>query len=346
MCLIIIKDGTEAPSPSTIREASAKNPHGLGVIWLDTFELQRFEKSDPNILINTDRDYIAHYRYATVGVVGRRNTHPFYIDKQNVLFQNGTNYNLGNDDITDTEALALVLGQCNREVWQDILEMTDSRYVTVDLKKREYEIYNLDKWDLDDKGNYYSKKQYTYVNQYSSFGTAGNSEEHIVREYYNGDWSAYYDDMYYDEFTGATNLKSNVSDDLLLGEYEEDGFQNNDFMAVYGTLKKGKGNNYFMKGCDFVSEGKTVDYFPMYANGIPYVFNKAGSGYKIKVEVYRVPHTELPDIDSLEGHPYLYKRELTPVKLANGEIKNCWLYFYQNEPQDWEMDILKCISEY
>ena len=76
MCIIIIKQkGKDVPT-EVLKTSARINPHGLGIVWLDTFKVS-YHKSKEYQLLNTDRPYIAHFRYATIGRVCKENTHPF-----------------------------------------------------------------------------------------------------------------------------------------------------------------------------------------------------------------------------------------------------------------------------
>ena len=76
--------------------SSVINPDGLGIVWLDTFEVTYHNSKEYKKLL-TDRPYIAHFRYATVGKVNKANTHPFICGKQEdeLLMMNGTIKGLG-----------------------------------------------------------------------------------------------------------------------------------------------------------------------------------------------------------------------------------------------------------
>ena len=77
MCVIIVKQSKDKKvSRGVLKTSSKVNPHGLGVVWLDTFEVSYHKSKDYKVL-DVDRPYIAHFRYATVGKVNRANTHPF-----------------------------------------------------------------------------------------------------------------------------------------------------------------------------------------------------------------------------------------------------------------------------
>ena len=96
-------------------------------------------------------------------------------------------------------------------------------------------------------------------------------------------------------------------------------------IAVYGTLKSGFGNNVLMKGSTLLTEGK-ISGHRLFQAGIPYVVKDDTSDYDITVEVYEVPESKVPNIDSLEGHPDWYRREVTEVRTMNGDVIHAWVY--------------------
>ncbi|MFC1743338.1 gamma-glutamylcyclotransferase family protein [Candidatus Riflebacteria bacterium] len=103
---------------------------------------------------------------------------------------------------------------------------------------------------------------------------------------------------------------------------------------VYGTLRKGFGNHkYYLKGSPFIGTGKTVEKYAMYATSIPYVVQGEGLS-RISGEVYRVDSETLDNLDSLEGHPDFYCREITEIEMDDGSIIRAWLYFYP-ETKGW-----------
>ena len=108
MCVIIIKQKNNV-MPTEIAKNSARiNPHGLGIIWLDTFEVTYHKSKEYKQLI-TERPFIAHFRYATVGAINKENTHPFVCGRNTdeMLMMNGTIKGLGNDKVCDSKALAI-----------------------------------------------------------------------------------------------------------------------------------------------------------------------------------------------------------------------------------------------
>lgn len=101
-------------------------------------------------------------------------------------------------------------------------------------------------------------------------------------------------------------------------------------VAVYGTLKRGKTNHFIMKllSAEFLGEGKTAEKYPLTTDGmLPYLFDEAGVGYRIPVEIYRVSDTALAVIDRFECHPKFYTRKSTKCELPSGEVLDCFVYF-------------------
>ncbi len=156
MCIIIVNQkGAELPK-KVLQNSSRKNPHGLGIVWLDTYETTYHKSADWEELV-TDRPFIAHFRYATVGSIGLENMHPFRCgETDELLMMNGTIRGLGNKKSCDTKVLAGMLGTQPRESWKSQLERHNSRFVTVNDKNKTFQIYNRDLWAKKD-GVWYSK---------------------------------------------------------------------------------------------------------------------------------------------------------------------------------------------
>lgn len=102
------------------------------------------------------------------------------------------------------------------------------------------------------------------------------------------------------------------------------------YIAAYGTIKLRFGNNRVVqgKGNSFVGHGITKHKYAMYKSGIPFLTKEEKT--PIVVEVFKVANENLYRVDSLEGHPNFYRRELVPV-LIDGKELDCWIYFIVNE---------------
>lgn len=103
-------------------------------------------------------------------------------------------------------------------------------------------------------------------------------------------------------------------------------------MFVYGTLKRGHGNNRLMMNSKFIGEATTSEKFALYRSGIPYV-SSLEQLHQVHGELYEVPEEEVPRIDSLEGHPNWYERRQTEVVDKEGNTHTAWLYFCDIDPE-------------
>lgn len=171
MCVIIIKQKAEKISQEVARTSSRINPHGLGIIWLDTFEVTYHKSADFKVL-DTERPFIAHFRYATVGAINKQNTHPFQCgnNKNEYLMMNGTIRGLGNVKMSDSRVLANNLGAIPRHKWKAELEQHDCRFVTINTHSRTFQIYNREEWIQKD-GVWYSKDNVLEDNLVAVYGT-------------------------------------------------------------------------------------------------------------------------------------------------------------------------------
>ena len=170
MCVIIVKQNSNQ-MPIEVAKTSARiNPHGLGVVWLDTYEINYYKSNEYRVL-DTNRPFIAHFRYATIGKVGADNTHPFQCgsQKNEYLMMNGHIHGIGNVDKCDSKVLAEGLGSVPRHLWRKELEKHKSiRFLSVNVRNRQFQIYNRDLWSFKD-GIWYSK--------------ANVIEEHVIAVY-------------------------------------------------------------------------------------------------------------------------------------------------------------------
>lgn len=171
MCIIIIKQQSKALSADILKRSAKINPHGLGVVWLDNYSIT-YHKSKEWDVLQTKRPFIAHFRYATVGKIGPSNTHPFPCGERahEYLMMNGTISGLGNVNDCDSKVLARELGSVPRRLWREELERFVCRFVTVDTKKRTWEMYNDEMWTLHE-GVYYSKDNVLHNNLVAVYGT-------------------------------------------------------------------------------------------------------------------------------------------------------------------------------
>lgn len=100
---------------------------------------------------------------------------------------------------------------------------------------------------------------------------------------------------------------------------------------VYGTLKRGWGNNVIIRDQRFLGEAFTlVPNFRMYSlGGYPGV---VAGDRQIKGEVWEVDDNAFNRCDRLEGNPEFYKREKVEVLVVVGDetiYMEAWIYIYQ-----------------
>lgn len=303
MCLIIHKPNAESKIPANyIKNAETINPDGFGITYLDGPTPETHTTmcyNEAHDLITQERPFVAHYRYATVGNVNEHNCHPFSFGTNHWLYSNGTVADLGNKNKSDTKVVAEYLNKVPKKYWHMMLSMTDTRFTIINDKCR---VKRYGKWHIKD-GIYYSKDN-CFFDRTVGYNT-----------YYDSKGWAY--DPYEDDY-----------------DYYDD-FEDNHFIAVYGTLKHGESNNHLISGSNFVGTGHTVNKYPMLFStdrngykGIPYVYNHSGIGHQIQVEVYEVDDPLMrEDIDILEGHPSHYTRQQIDIQLDNDELVSAWLYF-------------------
>ena len=188
MCVIIIKQEGLLLPKEVAKTSGRVNPHGLGVIWMDTFEVTYHKSSEHKVLL-TERPFIAHFRYATVGAIGKENTHPFQCNKHEWLMMNGTIKGKGNLKESDSKVLARELGTKPRHTWKKELEQYDSRFVTVNTRNRTYQIYNKELWVQRD-GIWYSKANVLEEHLVAVYGTLkrghGNYYRHLTESKFIG----------------------------------------------------------------------------------------------------------------------------------------------------------------
>lgn len=300
MCLIIHKPSGLLVPAHVLDNAEDKNPDGFGAVFLDTGEVVRtMDYARAREVVETDRPAVFHWRYATVGSVELKNCHPFDFERNGrgwQLFSNGTVESLGDESKPDTECVAELLADIPEKHWGAVLAMTATRFALVSGGK----VRRFGKWH-EREGIYYSKANC------------------FAREVFSPWRDSFYESGLWSEEGDAWEDWGDDDDSLPPA---------GDMVAVYGTLKRGRGNHRYLDGCQFLDGGLTVDCLPMVDHGIPYVYDEPGVGGRIVVEVYRVDDiSSWQGLDALEGHPEHYARKMVSVELDSGEVVTCWLYF-------------------
>ena len=327
MCIIIHKERGKTRIPELIIENAERiNPDGFGIVFLDDGELIKTTDYDKaRKLIATKRPYVAHYRYATVGKIGKYNCHPFPIpNSDDVLFSNGT-VPMGSKDKTDTECVAEILeGECP-EVVEKILSMTDTRFAIVNRgvsqkpSVKRYGTWHKKEGVWYSKSNCFAKQTATgYIWNGTKRTWTEESEEDEYEQYMYSDYLDHYSYKKAEPFPAY-------------------GWNGNHKVAVYGTLKAGHGNHHLLGDASFVGSGFTNEEYKMEVMGCPMVFKGQGvKGSQIAVEIYdHLCPSVREAIDDLEGHPHTYRREIVDCIDLEGNTHSCWLYFgHSIEPSE------------
>lgn len=101
-----------------------------------------------------------------------------------------------------------------------------------------------------------------------------------------------------------------------------------ELVFVYGTLKKGLKNHYYLDNEEFIGDAYTEDIFPMLniEKTFPYLFKENGVGYQIKGELYNLSTKKISELDILEDVPSLFF--LDTIAVICDEIKlKAFVYF-------------------
>lgn len=103
-------------------------------------------------------------------------------------------------------------------------------------------------------------------------------------------------------------------------------------LFVYGTLKKGFHNHDYYLGegkSRFLGDAVTDSSFTLYIEALPFLVREASDG-PVEGELYEIDEDTLYEIDGLEGHPRVYKREFVTVYDKDGNEVECFAYLYPN----------------
>ena len=184
MCLIIHKPQGKRIPQEYINNAKRINPHGFGYTYLDTGETSRtLSYTEVDKILDTDRPLVAHFRYATVGLVNKQNVHPFPITNapRYEIYSNGTIDGYGNITCSDIRFVAeRILGNKPRKTWVPFLKKTDTRFAIVDTLTGK--VKRINTWH-ERGGIYYSKDNCFGKYRVAVYGTLkqGFGNSHLLK---------------------------------------------------------------------------------------------------------------------------------------------------------------------
>lgn len=111
------------------------------------------------------------------------------------------------------------------------------------------------------------------------------------------------------------------------------------YVAVYGTLRKGFHNNRLLEGARLIDTGVSEFWGTMFsAGGFP-ILSCVEPTSKIVVEIWEILDDDMfYHLDCLEGYPGWYDRDIKTFSI-NGEPIQAWIY-HQDElfPQLTEVE--------
>ena len=296
MCILIDNQNGATLTDATIQRCVTLNPDGFGFYDCASRKLTKTINMETAAkMLSSNRPFVAHCRYATVGDVSLENVHPAVCADGSLLFQNGTiegiNVNTGEND---TKAIARLLDHVKKHSRLAFLSSFDSRFVLIEPNGT---IHRTGEWH-ESSGVLYSKK---------------NVLEPAKRRV-----------GYYSDFDFGTPHG---------GFYDEDQADSVDhIVAVYGTLKHGFGNHRLLQNSRFIGYGTTAEPYRLCVDGLPYLIrDEHDSGMPVYVEVYAVDDETMEDLDRLEGHPTFYRREQVDIDMPRGYGLSAWTYFVGEE---------------
>jgi len=349
MCIIIAKPkGKKVPS-KYLKNSRSNNKDGVGLMYAESGKviIKKWLDSDYETFLETlegltNKNVVIHYRAASVGAVSLDNIHPFWVFEERLaMCHNGTIFNakaLAKKDESDTVAFARLL----RDFPDDFLQRdglllmmksyigTSSRLAFLDANGS-IAIVNKQLGDEVD-GVWYSNTYYKSPNQ-RGYGCSVEFPTSRKRVY--GSYNLFECDV-----RGKKLPKKYTVYDRAKTRFHKV------FVFVYGTLKKGYGNNRLLETSEFIGNAVTIKKFPMIGEGgaFPYMLDIEGDGFNVKGELWKVDEaTLLYSLDSLEGYPGHYVRKVIDVATTT-DVYQAVAYFKADiRPSD---KLEKYISEW
>ena len=101
-------------------------------------------------------------------------------------------------------------------------------------------------------------------------------------------------------------------------------------LFVYGTLKRGFGNNYILRNSRFIGKAVSSKKFDVYDCGFPCA-SENPDGKLLGGEIYELSDEDFIFTDSLEANGVLYQRYIRDFKCNNvEETVKAWIYIIIN----------------
>ena len=98
----------------------------------------------------------------------------------------------------------------------------------------------------------------------------------------------------------------------------------NYYLFVYGTLKKGFGNNHLLHDADYICTAISVDKYNISGYGFPCDYPNE-DGKLLQGEIYLLSDKDFINTDMLEGNGSFYNREIRTF-ISDGKKIDAWIY--------------------
>lgn len=296
MCQIIIKPKGLLTNMENLDTAQARNKDGNGVMWFNeaekkTYYYKTLDYDKFKNIIETQvstHSAVIHLRLASKGSVTLDNVHPFKTSKGSLLCHNGTLTSWGTGTLSDSKEFAKTFASLNID-WNNPATTTLVKHIigtaynkiVVMTPKGKVIIFNKELF-VEEEGILYSNLTHhkpKEVAPYYSYKTPS-------RCYYNEDID--------DDYTAKKKYK----------------------VFVYGTLKEGYSNNFYLIGAKFLGKAATQSTWAMVGKTLPYPYllGRSDKGHYVKGEVYEITEDIKRDLDALEGVPKHYMESRITVK--------------------------------
>jgi len=117
---------------------------------------------------------------------------------------------------------------------------------------------------------------------------------------------------------------------------------NKHLIFVYGTLKRGYGNNRLLEQSRFVDAATTENRYPLVVSGIPYLHDVPNVGHHVTGEIWEVTDDQLRRVDQLEGHGrgFYERRKINVISETTREKVETWVYFICTRTRGYEAETL------
>lgn len=247
MCIIIVANANKKISNRIIKQAYKNNPDGFGIaasvngkleVIKGLYKPSKIIKIYNQLRTKASGDIVLHFRIATRGNVTDSLCHPFYVNKDLVMFHNGVEidediagHSCSNKDESDTKAFVNNIlknfkkgFQKNKNIMNMISKSVGDNNRLCFLDSNGVTTYSSSDLWVESKGILYSNPNLFYDENYEYINPA-------TMEYID---DSYYDSEYYDEYM----------------EYKD----NIDYYKDYEDVTMG--DNY-----DYVNYGRMDEYY-------------------------------------------------------------------------------------